>query len=127
MEGGDAPYVNLISQTMDITKPQEERLSIYPAFHFCPASIDEIFKQAPPRTDGAFHKLDTLPDSSNARVIFADAMKSGHLYRIGIGAHMLADTFCHRDVVGYKHGFNRLKIEGLLDDILPCIGHALAL
>jgi hypothetical protein len=131
IEGRDQPYFNLISQTMDITKPQEEHLSIYPVFHFCPATIEEIFKQAPLRKDGTYHRLDTLPDNLNARQIFADAMNSGNLYRIGIGAHMYADTFCHRDFVGCKHGFNWLKIggliNGLLDDILPCIGHALAM
>ena len=131
IEGGDKPYVNLISQTMDITKPQEERLSIYPVFHFCPATMEEIFGRAPLRRDGTYHRLDTLPDNRNARKIFTDAMTSGNLYRIGIGAHMYADTFCHRDFVGYKHGFNWLKIDGLirglLDDVVPCIGHALAL
>jgi len=130
IEGGDFPYENLISQTMDISKPQEERLSIYPIFHFCPASSEEILRQAPLRKDGTYHRLDTLPDNSNARKIFTDAMNSLDLYRIGIGTHMYADTFCHRDFVGYKHTFNWLKIEGfagVLDDILPCIGHALAM
>jgi len=131
IEGKNEPYFNLISQTMDITKPQEERLGIYPVFHFCPATMEEIVGQAPRRRDGTYHRLDTLPDNRNARKIFTDAMTSGNLYRIGIGAHMYADTFCHRDFVGYKHGFNWLKIDGLikglLDDVLPCIGHALAL
>ena len=131
IKGRGNPYVNMISQTMDITKPQGEHLSIYPAFHFCPAPVKEIFAQAPLRTDGVYHSLDTLPDNGNARTIFEKAMASGNLHRIGMGAHMYADTFCHRDFVGYKHTFNWLKIDGLikglLDDILPCIGHALAM
>lgn len=131
IEGDDMPYESLISQTMDIFKPQEERLSIYPIFHFCPATVDEIFDLAPLRKDGTYHRLDTLPNNTNARNIFKDAMSSGNLHRIGIGTHMFADTFCHRDFVGYKATFNWLKIDGLikglLDNIVPCIGHALAI
>ncbi|HWR58124.1 MAG TPA: DUF6765 family protein, partial [Thermodesulfovibrionales bacterium] len=91
IEGGDTQYENLISQTIDITKPQEERLSIYPIFHFCPGKIGEIFEQSS-RRDGKYHLLNTIPDNINAREIFTDAMKSGNPYRIGIGAHMYADT-----------------------------------
>lgn len=131
IEGGDIPYENLISQTEDITKPQEERLSIYPIFHFCPATIEEIFKQAPLRRDGTYHRLDTLPDNSNARKVFIDAMNSRNLYRLGIGAHMFADTFCHRDFVGWKDPFNWTRLDGFFEGIWsavgPAIGHALAM
>ncbi len=131
IEGKDGFYRNLISQTVDITKPQEERLSIYPVFHFCPGALSETLRQAPPRKDSKYHPLNTIAGGVNARKIFDDAVNSRDPYRIGIGTHMYADTFCHRDFVGYKDEFNWIKIEGLikglLDDILPCIGHALAL
>src|SRR5271169_3079809 len=67
IEGGDTPYYNIISQTMDIHKPQTERLSIYPIFHFCPGTIEEMTKNSPMRIDGKFHLLTTIPDNNNAR------------------------------------------------------------
>jgi hypothetical protein len=131
IEGADSPYENLISQTMDITKPQEERLSIYPIFHFCPGTKAEVFKQSPARRDGKFHLLATIPDNRNARKIFDKALKSGDLYRIGIGTHMYADTFCHRDFVGWKDEFNWTRMDGFVGGLWsalgPAIGHALAM
>jgi hypothetical protein len=131
IEGGEAPCENLISQTEDITKPQEERLSIYPIFHFCPGTKAEVFKLSPSRRDGKFHLLATIPDNRNARKIFNAALKAGDLYRIGIGTHMYADTFCHRDFVGWKDEFNWTRlggfIEGLWSALGPAIGHALAM
>lgn len=131
IEGGDVPYESQISQTMDITKPQEERLSIYPIFHFCPGTKAEVFKLSPARRDGKFHLLSTVPDNGNARKIFAAAMKSADLYRIGIGTHMYADTFCHRDFVGWKDEFNWTRMDGFVGGLWsalgPAIGHALAM
>lgn len=131
IEGGDTAYENLISQTEDITKPQEERLGIYPVFHFCPGTRSEVFKLSPLRRDGKFHLLSTIPDNRNARTIFDKALKSGDLYRIGIGAHMYADTFCHRDFAGWKDEFNWTRLDGLVEGIWsavgPAIGHALAM
>lgn len=131
IEGEDTQYVNFISQTEDITEPQEVRLSIYPVFHFCPGSADEVHRLSPERKDGQSSPLNTIPDNINARQIFTDAMKSGNLYRIGIGTHMYADTFCHRDFTGSKDDFNwvRLKgfVEGIWSVIGPAIGHALAM
>lgn len=131
IQGGDGSYENLISQTTDITKPQEERLSIYPVFHFCPGTPKETHRQSSSRTDGRYHPLNTIQNNDNARRMLSEAVRSGNLYRIGIAAHTYADTFCHRDFVGCKDNFNWIRIEGLikglLDDILPCIGHALAL
>lgn len=128
--GEDGTYENLITQTSDITRPQEERLSIYPIFHFCPGTLSET-SQASHRTDNRRHPLNTVPDNDNSRRMLSDAVGSGNLYRIGIAAHTYADTFCHYDFAGCKDDFNWLRIEGLagglLDDILPCIGHALAL
>jgi hypothetical protein len=129
--GGDVAYSNLISQTSDIQKPQEERLSIYPIFHFCPGTKDEISKYQILREDGARNPLTTIPDNSNARRIFADAIKTGDLYRIGIGTHMYGDTFCHRDFSGWKDKSNWIQLKGfvgeLWDAVGPAIGHALAM
>ncbi len=129
--GGDTPYYNSISQTSDIQKPQEERLSIYPIFHFCPGTKDEMFKYSPLRKDGGFNLLTTIRDNSNARKIFDDALKAGDVYRIGIGTHMYADTFCHRDFSGWKDAFNWIKLKGFAGGVWnavgPAIGHALAM
>src|SRR3989304_7311409 len=131
IESKDAAYDILISQTMDPQKPQMERLSIYPVFHFCPGTKEEMFKYSPLRKDGKFHLLTTIPDNSNARKIFNEAIKSGNLYRIGIGTHMYADTFCHRDFAGWKDEFNWLQLKGLIAGVWskvgPAIGHALAM
>lgn len=125
--GGPEPYNNYISQTMDITTPQEDRLWIYPLFHFCPGTPEETFKNSPMRNDNTKHVLNTIPDNSNARYIFDQALKSRDLYRIGIATHMYADTFCHRDFVGWKDNFN--WIDGICGELTKplAIGHALAM
>ena len=131
IEGADVPYENLISQTADITKPKEEHLRIYPAFHFCPGTRAEVFRLSPPRRDGKFHLLATLPDNKNSRTIFGKALKCGDLHRIGIGTHMYADTFCHRDFAGWKDEFNWTRLDGFVGGLWsalgPAIGHALAM
>ncbi len=131
IDGADTPYVNFISQTSDITKPQEVRLSIYPVFHFCPGSADEVRMLSPEREDHRTNALTTIPDNGNARQILAEAVQSGNLYRIGIGTHMYADTFCHRDFTGSKDDFNWVRLAGFIGGIWsvigPAIGHALAM
>jgi hypothetical protein len=118
--GGETAYESIISQTVYILKPQEERQSVYPIFHFCPGTRAEILKSSPSRKDGRCQILNTVADNRNARMLFADAMKSGNFYRIGIGTHMYADTFCHRDFAGWKDGFNEI---GHYPEICA-IGHA---
>jgi hypothetical protein len=88
--------------------PQKERLSIYPVFHFCPATKTERFRLSPPRRDGKYHRLNTIADNRNAKKLMPDAMKSKNFYRIGICTHMYADTFCHRDFAGWKDEFNEI-------------------
>ncbi len=131
IKGADVPYENLISQTGDITRPKEEHLHIYPVFHFCPGTRAEVFRLSPSRRDGKFHLLATVPDNRNARTIFARALKSNDLYRIGIGTHMYADTFCHRDFAGWKDEFNWTRLDGFVGGLWsalgPAIGHALAM
>ncbi len=121
-EGRADAYENYISQTMDITKPQEERLRIYPLFHFMPGTHDEIWKSSPDRKDGKFHLLNTIPNNQNAVSLLNDALKSKNYYRIGIAIHMFADTFAHQNFVGFKDEFNAM--EGFFQGLLPNIGHA---
>lgn len=121
-EGQEDVYENYISQTIDITKPQEERLRIYPIFHFMPGTSDEIWQSSPDRKDGKIHLLNTIPNNQNAGTLLSDALQSGNLYRIGIATHMFADTFAHQNYVGFKDEFNAMK--GFLQGLLPNIGHA---
>ncbi|MEW6110002.1 MAG: DUF6765 family protein [Nitrospirota bacterium] len=121
-EGLDDMYENYISQTMDITKPREERLRIYPVFHFMPGTPDEIWKSSPDRKDGKLHLLNTIPNNRNAVSLLNDALTSKNHYRIGIATHMFADTFAHQNFVGFKDEFNAM--EGFLQGLLPNIGHA---
>ena len=100
-EGREDTYENYISQTMDITKPQEERLRIYPIFHFMPGTSNEIWQLSPDRKDGKFHLLNTIPNNQNAIALLNDALLSGNVYRIGIATHMFADTFAHQNYVGF--------------------------
>ena len=129
--GDDVPYKNYISQTMDITKPKEELLRIYPYFHFFPGSKREIVNNSYPRKDGKLHLLNTIPNNVNVRRLFTKSLRSADLYRIGIATHTYADTFCHRDFVGWKDDFNLIKLKGLIAGVWsmvgPAIGHALAM
>lgn len=131
VKGGDEPYENSISQTEDVSLNQIAMLSTYPVFHFCPGTKAEVFKLSPIRRDGKFHLLNTIPDNKNARTIFAKALKSGDFCRIGIGAHMYADTFCHRDFAGWKDEFNWTTLKGFVSGtwsaLCPAVGHALAM
>jgi hypothetical protein len=120
--GEDVPYKNYISQTMDITKPKEELLRIYPFFHFFPGSKREIVNNSYPRKDGKLHLLNTIPNNVNVKRLFTKSLKSADLYRIGIATHTYADTFCHQNFVGFKEAFN--DMEGLLEKIIPSVGHA---
>ncbi|MBI4686644.1 MAG: hypothetical protein HY756_02530 [Nitrospirae bacterium] len=121
-EGQDDAYENYISQTENITKPQEERLRIYTIFHFMPGTPDEIWRVSLDRKDGKLHLLNTIPNNQNAAALLRDALKSGNFYWIGIATHMFADTFAHQNFVGFKDEFNAM--EGFLEGLLPNIGHA---
>ena len=98
-------YISQISQTMDISKPSQKRQTIYPLFHFIPASPDEVHEERaiPPFE----HQFNTAPNSTNAQELLKLAMESGDLYRIGIASHAYADSWSHQNFVGLKHRFNR--------------------
>jgi len=120
--GDNIPYMNYISQTMDITKPKEELLRIHPYFHFFPGTKREIVNNSYPRKDGKLHLLNTIPNNVNVKKLFTKSLKSADLYKIGIATHTYADTFCHQNFVGFKESFN--DMEGLLEKIIPSVGHA---
>ena len=113
------PYLTIVSQTMDITKPQEKRKTIYPVFHFFPG---DPASPSARRKDGKTHPFNTTPDSGNARKMFEEGMKSGSLYRIGIAAHVYADTWAHQNYCGSKDDFNAMDRFG--GGLIPNIGHA---
>jgi hypothetical protein len=113
----------MLSQTMNILMPQDNRLDIYPIFHFCPGTKEEISAYDPVLGSGPFDALITIPDNVHANAILKNALETQNLYRIGIATHMFADTFCHRDFTGWKDPFNRFS-DGQVANALPTIGHA---
>jgi hypothetical protein len=121
-EGRSDEYEVYISQTMNIFKPGEERLRIYPIFHFFPGTPEETLKLSARRCDGKLHLLNTTPCNSNALKLINDALKTNNPYRIGISTHTFVDTFAHQNFVGFKEDFNGMK--GILRKLIPDIGHA---
>jgi len=118
-KGLPTAYGNYISQTMNILKPMDKLLRIYPLFHFIPG--DPMTGSAW-RKDGGMHWLNTTPDSENANLVMDAALASGDLYRIGIACHGYADTWAHQNFVGYYNEFN--SMTGPLSAAIPNIGHA---
>ena len=112
-------YSNRISQTMDILKPQEDRLRNYPLFHFIPG---DPHAESARRADGLERACNTTPDSPLANRIMDESLRTGDLYRIGIACHAYADTWAHQNFVGYRDTFN--AFPGVLNAIIPNIGHA---
>lgn len=113
-------YRNYISQTLDITKPEEQLFRIYCLFHFLPGKPDA---KTALRADGKQHLLNTTPNSKNARDVLKKDLESNDLYHIGIGLHTYADTWAHQNFVGYKDHFNAPAAP--LSDTRFSVGHAL--
>jgi hypothetical protein len=113
------PYLNIVSQTMDITKPNEKRKWIYPVFHFFPG---DPHSPTAARKDGRTDPFNTTPNSGNVKRAFEDALNSGNIYRIGIATHVYADTWAHQNFCGSKDNFNAIKTFG--SAFIPDIGHA---
>lgn len=122
-KGEEGEYKNYISQTMNILKPMEKLMRVYPCFHFVPGDPD--CDQAM-RKDGKLHIMNTTPNGPNAQAMFDEAMGTRSLYRIGICVHSYADTWAHQNFVGYMEYFNGMgkASHKLLDKLLPNIGHA---
>ncbi len=118
-KGRGSAYRNYISQTMNILKPKEKLLRIYPIFHFIPG--DPQAKTAW-RKDGKMHWLCTTPNSANANDSIDAAIRSGSLHRIGIATHGYVDTWAHQNFIGYYDDFNSMDIG--LRSVAPNIGHA---
>ena len=116
---GDVVYSNYISQTMDILKPKQQLMRIYPIFHFLPGDPLAVSAR---RSDGKMHILNTTPDGALANRMLAAALESPEplrRYRIGIATHAYADTWAHQNFVGWHDGFNGERLNPL-----PNIGHA---
>ncbi len=122
-KGESDEFKNYISQTIDITKPKEKLMRIYPCFHFIPGDYDCESAQ---RKDGKLHVLNTTPNSSNANKMFDAALSTKNLYRIGICTHSYADTWAHQNFVGYLDYINGLGgvRKGIIEKLMPNIGHA---
>ncbi len=116
---GGGKYNNFISQTMNILKPKNELMRIYPIFHFIPGEPDEFRAR---RRDGKMHLLNTTPNNSIANELLDAAFASvdeTRLYGIGIASHAYVDTWAHQNFVGWYDYFNNIGL-----DPKPDIGHA---
>lgn len=110
-------FRNYVSQTVNILKPGDQLMRIYPLFHFIPG---EPMAESARRKDGRMHWLNTTPNSPNANAIIDAAIASGSLYRIGIAAHSYVDTWAHQNFVGHYEDFNAIQGKGYS----PNVGHA---
>lgn len=112
-------YTNYISQTMNILKPKQTLMRIYPVFHFVPG--DPLDPRAL-RRDGKMHLLNTTPGNEFANELIDEAFKAPEAlrnYRIGIATHTYTDTWAHQNFVGWFDSFNNMGVN-----IKPDIGHA---
>ena len=114
-KGRDTEFQVQISQTMNIFKPEEDQLRVYPVFHFIPGDPNA---DSAIRVDGQVHDLNTTPNSANAQAIFKMALDSNNLYRIGVACHGYVDTWAHQNFIGCNDSFNSMG------EILPNLGHA---
>lgn len=114
-------YRNYMSQTMNISKPKDSLMRIYPIFHFIPGDPAAVTAR---RRDGKMHLLNTTPNNENANAIIDAAFKAHEdtrLYRIGIASHSFVDTWAHQNFIGWYDDFNETDLKPL-----PAIGHAFA-
>lgn len=115
----NSEYVNFMSQTMNIMKPKDSLMRIYPIFHFVPG--DPMAASAR-RRDGKMHLLNTTPNNEHANAVIDDAFKASEdtrLYRIGIASHSFVDTWAHQNFIGWYDHFNEVALKPI-----PAIGHA---
>lgn len=119
---GGGGFISKISQTMDVSKPDDKHKSIYPYFHFIPGGVDakeacrfkkelkEICKNNSNFKCGDPSCLLTVPNSKNAEDIFNEALNTEDdkllLFRLGIAIHAYADTWSHQNFVGYENKLN---------------------
>ena len=118
-KAGGKTYQNYICQTMNILKPKQELMRIYPLFHFVPG---DPMAHSARRRDGKMHLLNTTPDGPVANEMLDEALKAHddtRLYRIGIASHTYVDTWAHQNFVGWMDIFNNIGLN-----LKPDIGHA---
>lgn len=91
-------------------------------FHFLPGNLGRAVGE--PIEGDYLQRLVCLPDSPVARAMMAAVIRSKDtvfgLHRLGIAAHVFADTFSHQHFVGQHH-----TINGVQDDIVDGEGQAL--
>lgn len=112
-------YVNFVSQTLNILKPKNDLLRIYPIYHFIPGVPDALTAR---RGDGKMHLFNTTPNNPFANDILQAAFKAPEdlrLYRIGIATHGFVDTWSHQNFTGWHESFNAIGLNPI-----PNIGHA---
>lgn len=112
-------FTNYISQTMDITRPKNRLMRIYPLFHFVPGDPQA---RSARRRDGSLHLLNTTPGSTRGNKLINEALRTKNLYRIGIATHSFMDTWAHQNFIGYYDNFN--SMEGMREKLIPNVGHA---
>ncbi len=117
-------YSNYISQTLDITRPKNELMRIYPLFHFIPGNP---FDDSAKRRDGCMHLLNTTANSKISNMLIDEALSISPInpYRIGIATHSYMDTWAHQNFIGFYEHFNAMS--GARELLTPNIGHADAL
>ena len=119
-----SPYRNRVSQTMDIVHPCDDA-QIYPFFHFVPGNPAS---PTAARVDGTIDPMVTTPHGDIARRMLARALAPKDLHRIGIAAHVYADTWAHQNFLGKRDPFNRLGGSPAQDalDVVLDVGHGAA-
>ena len=131
---GGGGFISKISQTMDISKPDDKHKSIYPYFHFIPGGenaketcdfkkeLKDICRKNSNFKCGEYSCLLTVPNSANARDILNEALNAEDenllLFRLGIAIHAYADSWSHQNFVGYENELNSKKIN--LIDLKLC-------
>ena len=110
--GARGIFINPLSQTYDLGKPEEELKLIHPLFHFLPGEKGSAGSR---RRDGKEHDnhFNTIPDSENSRRLLKAALASGNPYRIGIAVHVYADAWAHQNFTGLKETFNWVGSDAL--------------
>ncbi len=91
---------------------------VYTPFHFLPGdNTVEI--------NGRKNTLNTTPNSTTARTIVKEAVKSDNPYRVGIAMHSYADTWSHQNFTGLRESWNSVyPWYKVFKSVAPNIGHA---
>lgn len=91
---------------------------VYLPFHFLPGDDSVEIGEVK-------NKLNTTPNSQNARSLLNAALASANPYRIGIALHTYADTWSHQNFTGLREEWNAVyPWYDVFKSIVPNIGHA---